>query len=934
MYIFRILFITLIFSINYAFSQNEKKSRFDFLTSNDFNKLPFESVGPTIMSGRVTDIEVNPSNSEEMFVAYASGGVWYTNNNGQSFKPIFDNQHSITVGDIAVNWDDFTLWVGTGESNSSRSSYAGTGVYYTKDTGNVWQFSGLPESQHIGRILLHPTQKNIIYVAVLGHLNSANEERGVYKSVDEGKNWEKVLYVNDRTGAIDLCFDPQNSEILIAATWERIRFSYHFKGTGDGSGIYITKNGGINWQKIFSAPNIGRIGLAAYNQSGKTGLYAIIDDQNPTPAQPNDTAILTIEDIKEFTKKPIEAFLKISDLKLEEFLRSNNFPEKYDAQTIKDLIKNGKNKIIDIVNYNSDANANLFRSKIKGAAILKTESLDKINWETMNDSIDDFYYTYGYYFGQIRVSPVNKDEIYILGVVLAKSDNGGKTFFKLNDDNVHGDYHALWINPNKPSHFVCGNDGGVNISYDKGKNWIKCNSPAVGQFYSITIDDQEPYNIYGGMQDNGVWKGSRNYTKGTAWHQYGKYPWEFISGGDGMQTAVDTKQKLVFTGYQFGNYFRINNADNTRKYITPRHDLGELPYRFNWQSPILLSKHVKSTLYFGGNFLFRSFDNGDTWQKISPDLTSGRKEGNVPFGTITCIDESKLKFGLIYTGSDDGNINVTHDGGYTWQNISVAEYKNYWVTRVQASMHQFGTVYCTYSGLRNDIFTPMIAMSEDYGKTWKNISNNLPQEPVNVIREDFKNKNILYIGTDNGLYFTINRGKFWQKLSSLPRVAVHDLVINSKTNELVVGTHGRSVYIILLNEINSIDSSIINCGVFLYKIPEFKFSENWGSKPNYWEPVIENNVKIPFYSSKEQEIEIVITDSLGFIVLLEKKIADKGLNYYNYNFTANENRFVSKFLTKGKNGSYYLKPGKYKFNVNSKNKLTESKLIINNPSEK
>lgn len=930
-----VLFLIHIFCNSH--SQTPAKSRLENLNisnSGNFTKIPSESVGPTVMSGRVTDIEINPENPLEMFVAFASGGVWYSNNNGQSFKPVFDNQHSITIGDIAVNWNDFTLWVGTGESNSSRSSYAGTGLYYTSDTGKTWIHCGLEETQHIGRVLLHPTQKNIVYVAAMGHLNSANAERGVFKSVDFGKSWEKVLFVNDKTGAIDLCFDPQNPEILIASTWERIRSTYHFTGTGDGSGIYLTKNGGKNWEKIYSAKNVGRIGLGVFNESGKTGLYALIDDQNPLPPQKPDTSVLSVEDLRKYSENDVKEFLRISDKKLEEFLRSNNFPEKYDSKTVKELIKSGKNKIIDLVNYLGDANSNLFNSKFKGAVIIKTENIEKIKWETVNDSIGDFYYTYGYYFGQIRVSPVNSNEIYILGVVLAKSDNGGKTFYKLNDDNVHGDYHSLWINKNNTSHIICGNDGGLNISYDKGKNWVKCNTPAVGQFYAIAIDEEEPYNIYGGLQDNGVWKGSRNYISGTSWHQSGNYSWQFISGGDGMQVALDTKQKLVFTGYQFGNYFRINNADNSRKYITPKHELGEMPYRFNWQTPILLSKHVKNTLYMCGNFLFRSFDNGDSWKKISPDLTYGKKDGNVPYGTITCIDESILKFGLIYTGSDDGNIYITKDAGNSWQNISIKQYNQYWVTRVQASKFLESRVYATISAFRNDIFNPIVILSDDYGKTWKNISGNLPMEPVNVIREDFINKAILYVGTDNGIYFTINEGKKWEKLSSIPRVAVHDITINSKTNELIIGTHGRSVYIISLNEINSLDSSKFEENLFLYNIPEYKFSDNWGTKPGFWEPEIELKAEIPFYSIKEQEAEVVITDSSGVIVRLDKIIADKGINYFEYNFAANENLMFSKFLKKADNGKYYLKPGTYKLNVNSKNKKTESNMIISVPKKK
>lgn len=878
-------------------------------TNSRFQTVPHQSIGPTIMSGRVADLEVNPNNPIEMFVAYASGGVFYTNNNGQSFKPVFDDQHSITIGDIAVDWNTFTLVVGTGECNSSRSSYAGTGVYKSNDTGHTWKHLGLEETHHISKVLIDPKNTDIIYIAALGHLYSLNEERGIFKTTDGGANWQKVLYVNNTTGFADLCFDPINPEILIAASWERQRTAWNFKGSGPGSGVYLTKDAGKSWAKIYDKPNTGRIGLAPFIQNGKTGVYLLIDDQNPLPEAKKDTSELTISDLIQLEKEPLQKFLSLPNKKLNAFLVKNSFPDKIDADSIKKLISGKKYTLRDIINYTGDANSNLFQASFKGSVLVKCESIQTPEWKMINDSIRDFYYTYGYYFGQIRVTQSNPNEIYILGVVLGHSLDGGLIFQKTEDENVHGDHHALWINPANPSHIVNGNDGGINISYDKGKNWVKCNSPALGQFYSVTVDENEPYNVYGGLQDNGVWKGSRNYTKGKGWHQNGEYPYKFIMGGDGMQVAVDTKQNIVYTGYQFGNYYKLQNEEES--YITPRHSLGEFPYRFNWQTPILLSKHAQNTLYFGGNFLFRSFDQGKSWQKISSDLTAGGKAGNIPFGTLTSIDESELKFGLIYTGSDDGMIHVTKDGGNTWANISIAACKGIWVSRIIASAHALSTVYVAINGYRNDDFRPLIFLSNDYGKTWKPIHGNLPFEPINVIKEDPKNSSILYVGTDNGLYLSMDKGINWEKVSNLPRVAVHDMAIQKKSNELIVATHGRSLFAVSLNEINFLDSQKLIKELVLFPFKNHKVSLKWGESSYYWSSPKEQEVNIAWYSSLMQPVDLMISDSLDRVIFIQKLISSKGINYYKYNFTANENTNVSKMLRKAGNGKYYLKEGEY-----------------------
>lgn len=901
--------------------------------SGRFSELLTESIGPTVMGGRVTDTEVNPNNPLEMVVAFASGGVWYTQNNGQSFRAIFDHQHSITVGDIAVNWTNFTIWVGTGECNSSRSSYAGTGIYKSSDTGKTWKHTGLEESHHIAKLLINPGNPQIIYAAVLGHLYTSNEERGVFKTSDGGESWQRVLFVNKDCGAIDLTFDPSNSETVVAAFWERSRQPWNFKGSGPGSGIYLSENAGTSWKKIYSGSNLGRIGLATYTYRGETGIYAIIDDQNPAKPEAEDTAKLSIQDLIKIENKPVEHFLAISDEKLKAFLKEHGFPEKYDVKTLKKLINSGKNTVSDVIKYTGNANQKLFNTNYKGSVIVKTESLNNVNWKVVNDSIKDLYYTYGYYFGQIRVNPGNPDELYILGVVLAHSTDGGKHFKKLNDDNVHADHHVLWINPGNPRHLINGNDGGLNISYDKGENWVKCNSPAVGQFYAVAVDEAQPYNVYGGLQDNGVWKGPRRYNPGVSWHQTGKYPYQFIMGGDGMQVAVDTRQNLVYTGYQFGNYYRLDMKTEKPVYITPTHELGELPYRFNWQTPVLLSRHTQNTIYLGGNYLFRSFDKGNSWKKISPDLSSGYKEGNVPYGTLSSIDESAIRYGLLYGGTDDGNIHVSKDAGNTWQKINIPGYNGFWIARILASSHIESRVYAALNGYRFDNFKAMVFVSEDFGKSWKSVAGNLPDEPVNVIREDLVNPNILYCGTDNGLYISMNRGLAWEKMGTLPRVAVHDLAIQSAANELLVGTHGRSLYVIGLKEVNALDSSVLKQNLLLFDVPKYKVNKSWGESDYFWNPPVQTRVSFPYYALITCNPELTFSDSTGKIIYREKLKSRPGINYAPFAFMANENKADSGFLKLGKDGHYYLKPGKYKVSIYADGFKDEKEMLLEKPGQ-
>lgn len=906
--------------------------------------VPFRNVGPTVMSGRVVDLAVDPADPTHFYVAYASGSLWETRNNGTSFEPIFDNQMVMTIGDITVDWKNNTIYVGSGENNASRSSYSGYGIYKSSDNGKTWSSIGLTETHHIGRIILHPTDAKTLWVGALGHLYSENAERGIYKTTDGGKTWKKTLFINNRTGIVDLVLHPSNPNVLLAAAWEKDRKAWDFTEAGAGTAIYRSEDGGNNWVEIaddsgFPDTNgTGRIGLS-FAPSDPNVVYAILDNQDRRPKEESDEeAGLSKDELRSMNK---DQFLALENRAINKYLDDNGFPREYNAVDIKKDVDTGKVQPLDLVTYIEDANSLLFDTPVKGGEMYRSNDGGKTWAKTHDDYIESMIYSYGYYFGQVRVDAQNPDVIYTMGVPIVRSEDGGKTFKSINEDNVHVDHHALWVNPENSSHLILGNDGGVYISYDTGATWINCNSPSVGQFYSIAVDMAEPYNVYGGLQDNGVWKGPSTYEYSRSWYQNGRYPYERLMGGDGMQVAVDTRDNAtVYTGYQFGNYYRVNTQTGDRKYITPRHKLGDAPYRWNWEAPILLSSHNQDIVYFGSNRFHRSMNQGEDFEALSGDLTKGGRKGDVSYGTLTTISESPTRFGLLYVGSDDGLIHRSENAGESWTNISAGLPENYWVSTVVASAHKEGRVYASLNGYRWDNFTPYVFVSEDYGKNWKSLSTGLPMEPVNVVKEDPENDNIIYVGTDHGVYVSVDRGSSYQAfVAGLPNTPVHDLVVHPKEKDLVLGTHGRGIYIADVSLLQQLNSDILGKALHIFPVEDVTYSSRWGSSWSVWGNPIEPKTTLSFLSGSASKgtVEIIFKEQ---VVASQDISADQGLNFVELTLETDESfkdlldEDQKADYEAAENGDFHLITGDYTIRINLGSTSGDTSFKIKAPRER
>ncbi|MBE3124139.1 MAG: hypothetical protein IMZ57_00570 [Acidobacteria bacterium] len=732
--------------------------------ASKFKDLKWQFIGPTNVSGRVTDVAVVAPKGKNytIYVATASGGVWKTENEGTTWIPIFENHVSAAIGDIALApSDQNTIWVGTGEHNIFRSSQAGIGVFKSSDGGKTWAPMGLSDTNTIARIVVHPTNPAVVYVAAGGHEWTKNADRGVYKTVDGGKTWEKVLYVNDETGAYDLVMDPRSSDTLYAATWQRTRRKWNdprTEASHTGSGIWKTTDGGKTWTAINAGlPEAGRRGRIGIDLclTKPDVLYALVDNyeisREPTPQEITDSYGV-----------PSSGFIK---------------------------------------------GATVYRSDDGGATWTQTSGLTPQQKSIMERHSG----TYGWVFGQIRVDPNDPNTTYMMGVPFSVSTDGGKTFARLPGPGA--DHHALWIDPDNSNYLLKGFDQGVAVSYDKGKSWKYFQDVIpVSQFFNINFDMGTPFKVYGSMQDHGSFRAPVDLSRGRDRIPAQKF--ENAPGGEGSNHAIDpTNPNLV---YSAGFYGAISRSEYDKpgeypgspfsKELLPVLYENEPRLRGQWLAPFILSTHNPNILYHGMQYVFRSLDRGDTWEKISPDLTTNdpATRGDIRYQTLFTISESPIKYGLIYAGTDDGRLWMTKDAGKAWQEITAGLAPGKWMSRVVASAYNLGTVYLSQNGKRDDDFTPYVWKSVDYGKTWTSIAAGIPVGPVNVIREDPVNEKILYVGTDMGAYVTTDGGKTWMVLGgNLATVYVHDLIVHPRDNVIVIATHGRGMWALDANTVNN-----------------------------------------------------------------------------------------------------------------------------------
>ncbi len=663
-----------------------------------------------------------------------------------------DEAPTQSIGDLAIAPSDPNIiWVGTGEANIFRASTAGVGLYKSTDAGKTWQHMGLTNTYTIGRILIHPENPDIVYVASPGHEWTHNPDRGVFKTTDGGRTWDKVFYINEKIGAIDLVMDPTDPDTLYTSMWNRIRLRWSDPQPGPGDGIFKTTDGGKTWQqKTDGLPNLektGRIGLSLCTSQPNV-IYAFVDNHN-----------------------------------------LGRMPQEGERDAY------GRTKTGRVIK-----GAEVYRTDDKAETWVKVSPDDRY--------MEGFGGTYGWVFGQIRVDPSDPDTVYIMGLRLSQSKDGGKTWKTLYYNGLHGDHHGLWIDPENSDYLINVNDGGVNVSYDQGVTWRDFHAihPIV-QFYNVAYDMAKPFNVYGSVQDHGTYKGSVAHGRPRSRREPRPITyWEAAPGGEGTHVAVDPRNpNLTYSSSFYGRLMRSEYKDGMwqSKNILPEVPEGEPPLRGQWMAATVLSPHNPDVVYHGMQYLYRSMNQGEDWERISPDLSyddpdqQGKLPFAIPFASITAISESPFKFGLIYVGTDDGRVHITRNGGDAWTEITQSLPYNKHVSRVVASQYDKATVYLTLSGRRDDDANDYVYKSTDYGKTWVDISGNIPGGPVNVIREDPKREDVLYVGTDLGVYVTTDGGANWHILANgLPNCLVWDLIIHPRDNTLVIATNGRGMYVL------------------------------------------------------------------------------------------------------------------------------------------
>ena len=785
------------------------------LTTAQLDGLRFRTIGPAVMSGRIVDLAVAESDPIKFYVASATGGVYKTSDNAITLEPVFEHEGTHSVGAIALHQRDTSIvWVGTGERANRQSSSWGDGVYKSTDGGESWTNMGLRDSKHIGRIALHPDDTELVYVAAMGHLWGPNEERGLYRSSDGGGTWEPVLQVDEHTGAVDVALDPDDPDIVYAATYQRERRPWGFHGGGPGSALHRSMDGGDTWERLtgpgitrgLPEGEIGRIGLSIYRSDPRI-VYASVEQGY-----------------------------------------------RYNASTA----------------Y-TERRAGIYRSEDRGET-----------WEHMSD-----WNPRPMYASQITVDPSDDQRIYMVNSY-SFSDDGGRTF-TVPPQSLHGDDRLVWVNPSDSRHVMKADDGGLGISYDRGLNWLYISDLPVSQYYRVSVDMARPYNVYGGLQDNGSWMGpSETYRQNGIVNS----DWRRLGGGDGFLNLVDTTSNaVVYTESQYLGLSRVDLRTGQRASIRPGDPEGHIAGRRNWETwrevgtfedqrlgnamapanwdgPFTISPHDASTVYAGTNIMWRTTDRGDSWTALG-DLTTRVDRrvlpimGQMPhddlpslddgipyYPTISAVAESPLRRGLLFAGTDDGRMHVSHDGGQSWTDLTAGGVSDSdgadddaadgrllrpgtpapnfpglppgaWVSGIEPSRHDEGRVYAVWNNYRNDDYANYLHRSDDYGQTWRSITGDLPAERVlRTVREDLRNENVLFLGAEIGLFYSMDGGERWTELrGGMPTLPFNDLVIHPRDNDLVLGTHGRGIWILdQINALQEITPEVLAADAHLFTI--------------------------------------------------------------------------------------------------------------------
>lgn len=792
-----------------------------------FGSLSARHIGPALMSGRINDIAMHPTNARIMYIGAAGGGVWKTTDGGATFSPIFD-KYVQSIGVIAIdpNNPDQNIWVGTGETWTRNSVSIGNGLFKSNDGGSTWkEVPGFGNSERIASIVFNPNNSDEIYVGVLGSLWSDNDTKGVYKTTDGGTTWEKILYINPTTGAGDVIIDPNNPNVVYASMWEFRRTAWSFNSGGMNSALYKSIDAGKTWNKIhqgFPTGKLGRIAVAMA-PSNSNILYAVLETE--------------------------------------------------------DKGKNG-----------------LWKSTDAGA-----------NWEHLNN--DFGLVVRPFYFSRITIDPKNPDIVVKAGLNGSISRDGGKTFKDLG--NMHSDIHDITFHINESDMMYFATDGGLYRSWDGGSTLEIVENLPLSQFYQISVDHDEPYNVYGGLQDNGSWWGPNSASGGVQARD-----WNSVGYGDGFRVLKHPTKKIIYSEMQGAeNVWRYDVEKNRTKTVQPLEVEGNPKLRFNWNAPMAISEHQPDRFYMGSQFLHKSEDMGDTWEIISPDLTTNdtTKQNQEASGglstdnsgaenhtTIFTIAESPLDENIIWVGTDDGNVQVTTNGGKNWVNVTpnlVGIPKNTWVYHIEASVHGKGTAYAVFDGHTHGDFTPYALKTTDFGKTWKSIiSEDIERNAfVRNIQEDYENENLLFLGTEFGLYITIDGGINWSKFSNnMPSVAVHFIELQKETNDIVMGTHGRGVIIIDdISPLRKLTTDVLSKEVHFFETTPFTmkeksgFSGSFGGETQFVGQNRSSAARIVYFLKKRHtfgKMELEIQDMEGNKIVALPAGKSKGINIVNWDF--------------------------------------------------